>query len=77
MSTLLVLALIATVVLVLYWALRRCRLARYEADRRTEIARAARARRLAEVRINHLAQSALEQMIEVAQRDRFNTPPSR
>jgi len=77
MSTLLVLVLIATAVLVLYGAWRRCRLARYEADRRAEIAQAARARRLAEGRINRLAQSALEQMIEAAQRDRFNPPPSR
>lgn len=77
MSTLLVLVLIATVVLVLYWVWRRCRLGRYEADRRAEIVRAARARRLAVVRINRLAQSALEPMIEVSQRDRFNPPPSR
>lgn len=77
MSTLVVLALIAAVVLVLYWAWRRCRIARYEADLRAGIAQAARARRLAELRINRLAQSALEQMIEVAQCDRFNPPPSR
>ena len=77
MSTLVVLALIAAVVLVLYWAWWRWRIARYEAERRAEIAQAAQARRLAETRINHLAQSALEQMIEAAQCDRFNPPPSR
>lgn len=77
MNTLVVLVLIAAVVLVLYWAWRRWRIARYEADRRAEIVQAAQARRLAELRINRMAQSALEQMIEVAQRDRFNPPPSR
>ena len=42
MSTLVVLALIAAVVLVLYWAWWRWRIARYEAERRAEIAQAAR-----------------------------------
>lgn len=77
MSTLLVLAIVALVVFGAFRAWRRYILAQIEADRRAELARAARARHRAEAQINQMAAYAIHHMVEVADRSHVDWRSSR